>query len=62
MKIMRSVLAAVILLAACDAHTTRPVAPTPAARDVGVPSPPQNAAPCDSACLAKSPFMGGGGS
>jgi hypothetical protein len=59
MKNLRLLLAAVALLAACDAPG--PSAPPPPSRsgDVAVPD-PESAAPCDSAC-PRSPFLGGGG-
>lgn len=57
MKTLRLALAALVLLAACD--TADPVSPPPAPRfDSGQGT---SSTTCDSACLAKSPYMGGGG-
>jgi hypothetical protein len=59
MKTLRLLVAAVALLAACDAPG--PSAPPPAPRSGVAPTPsPESAAPCDSAC-PRSPFLGGGG-
>lgn len=57
MKILRLLLGAVLLAAACDTHD--PVTPPPAPRyDTGEPGPAS--APCDSACEAqRSPMLGG---
>ena len=57
MLTLRLVLAAVILLAACD--TPDPVTPPPAPRFNGGSSP--SSTTCDSACQARSPAMGGTG-
>lgn len=59
MKMLRLVLAAGVLLAACDAPA--PTAPPLPSRSAGEATPnPENAAPCDTACH-RSPFLGGGG-
>ncbi len=59
MKTLRLLLAAVALLAACDAPD--PSSPPLPSHSGGVPAPnPEDAAPCDSAC-PRSPFLGGGG-
>jgi hypothetical protein len=59
MKTLRLLLAAVALLAACDAPG--PSAPPLPSHSAGVPAPnPENATPCDTACH-KNPFLGGGG-
>ncbi|HLL48988.1 MAG TPA: hypothetical protein VK399_19995 [Longimicrobiaceae bacterium] len=59
MKMLRLVLTAGVLLAACDAPG--PSAPPLPSHSGGVPAPnPENAAPCDTTCH-RSPFLGGSG-
>ena len=59
MKTLRVVVAAVVLVAACD--VPGPSAPEHSSRSGVVSSPtPENAPPCDSACQ-RGPLLGGGG-
>ncbi len=59
MKILRLALAAMLVVAACDTADQVTAPSTPRHDVITLPKPPQDAAPCDSAC--RSPFLGGSG-